>query len=138
MNRKGSTRSAPLVLTPDDRALLDRWARSRTLAARVVLRSRIVLAVADGLPLSAAAQTLTTTVRTVRLWVGRYRRLGPCSLLTDAAGRGRKPALSAEQRSMLLTGDGDRTQVSTRALARTLGVSASTISRWRRRLETPS
>ena len=43
-------RAPALPLTPEHRATLERWLRAGTTAQRVVLRSRIVLLAADGLP----------------------------------------------------------------------------------------
>ena len=50
-------RAPALPLTPEHRATLERWLRAGTTAQRVVLRSRIVLLAADGLPSKYIAQT---------------------------------------------------------------------------------
>jgi transposase len=129
-------RSLTLTLSAHDHDLIRKWSRSRTLAARVVVRSRIVLMLAHGAGIDAITKELGVAPGTIRLWNRRFRELGPEGLLSDARGRGRKPALSETARETLRqeTGiGGDAPTV--RERARQLGVSASTVSRWRRRME---
>jgi transposase len=129
---RSATGSDPeFLISKDDRLLLLKWSRSRTLAARVVLRSRIVLMLAEGGRVKAIAQELRISAATVRLWRQRFRERGPAGLQQDAQGRGRKPALDASVREALRTAAGN--SLSVRARARELGVSAATVSRWRRR-----
>lgn len=116
-----------------DRKLLLTWSRSRTLPARVVLRSRIVLMLAGGDGGKAVADALGIAPATVRLWHRRFLEHGPPGLLRDAPGRGRKPALDQAARQALRRGTGVGDALTTRERARELGVSASTVSRWRRR-----
>ena len=118
-----------------DRETLRRWSRSRTLAARVVLRSRIILALGEGDGVTAVADALGIAPATVRLWRRRFEEHGPAGLQHDAPGRGRKPALDFATRQGLrkaLDVVGSPTQ---REHTRELGVSAATVSRWRRRSE---
>jgi transposase len=109
---------------------LQQLARARTLAARIVVRSRIVLLLADGVVPNDVARRLSISPATVRLWYARFLQLGADGLLREAPGRGRRPALDYNARQMLLTDEGRPV----RALAAILGVSAATISRWRKRL----
>jgi len=122
-----------LHLSAQDRALLTTWARSHTLALRVVLRSRIILLLATSGSVRHVATALGVARGTVRLWRQRVAAHGPEALLRDAPGRGRKPALAPATRQTLRAGYGPDTGVSGRARALELGVSESTISRWRRR-----
>jgi transposase len=126
-------RKGDLEISPHDRSLLVKWSRSRTLAARVVLRSRIVLMLTQGQGVGAVAGALGVAHGTARLWGQRFRESGAQALLHDAPGRGRKPALDSASRLALRNepevGDAPTLQ----QLARKLGVSASTVSRWRRR-----
>jgi hypothetical protein len=78
-----------------DRVTLDRWARTRTAPQRVVLRSRIVLLLADGLSAREAARQLRISRHTVDLWRGRFLAGGCDALLRDRPGRGRKRATAA-------------------------------------------
>lgn len=123
------------VVRPDDRDLLHAWARSRTLATRLVLRSRIILLLADGQGVRAVARSLRISETTVRLWRDRFHRHGPEALLNDAPGRGRKPVLPESARDALRVhrGDVDSETMTVRQRARELGVSPATVSRWSRR-----
>jgi transposase len=118
----------PAAFNEPDRAALERLSRSRTLPARVVLRSQIVLMLLAGKPVNRVALALNVTPNTVRLWRSRFSTLGFPSLLHDASGRGRKPKIDVDIRATLR---GDARSV--RQIACALHVSASTVSRWRRR-----
>ena len=90
-------------LSQSDRELLARWSRRRTLAARVVLRSRILLMLGAGRGVAAVAAALRVAPATVRLWRRRFLEHGPQGLLKEAPGRGRKPALNLAAREALVT-----------------------------------
>jgi transposase len=130
-----SGRNGDLHVSPDDRAVLGKWSRSRTLAVRVVVRSRILLMLADGHTVAGIADALDVAPATVRLWARRFRESGPQGLLRDAPGRGRKPLLDSMTRLALRAGVESARGLTLQEHARQLGVSASTISRWRRRNE---
>ncbi|MGH9237190.1 MAG: helix-turn-helix domain-containing protein [Vicinamibacterales bacterium] len=98
-----------------------------------MLRSRIVLMLADGYGVKAVAERLGIAPATVRLWRRRFGESGPEGLLRDAAGRGRKPLLDSETRRSLREQLGAGADPPLRERARALGVSVSTVSRWRRR-----
>lgn len=133
MTALGPSRKGGLEISPHDRSLLVKWSKSRTLAARVVLRSRIVLMLAHGQGVGAVADAVGVAHGTVRLWERRFRESGPQALLRDAPGRGRKPVLDSESRQALRHEPGVGGALTLQQLARKLGVSASTVSRWRRR-----
>ena len=82
-------------MTTEQRATLERWIRAGTTAQRVVLRSRIVVLAADGLPSKHIAQRLDTSPDTVRLGRRRFASGGPATLTRDAPGRGRKRQITA-------------------------------------------
>ena len=67
-------------MTTEQRATLERWIRAGTTAQRVVLRSRIVVLAADGLPSKHIAQRLDTSPDTVRLWRRRFASGGPATI----------------------------------------------------------
>lgn len=119
-------------MSSQDREALLKWSRSPTLPARVVLRSRIVLLLAEGGGVKSIASALRIAPATVRLWRRRFHDHGPSALLQDAPGRGRKPILDAATRGMLRMVSPSEPVPSVREHARQLGVSASTVSRWRR------
>jgi DDE superfamily endonuclease/Homeodomain-like domain-containing protein len=59
-------------LTEEERATLQRWARVRSVEARLVLRAKIVLAVAEGKENKDIAVELGTLRKTVGLWRQRF------------------------------------------------------------------
>jgi transposase-like protein len=126
-------RSPALVLSAHDHDLLLKWSKSRTLPARVVTRSRIVVMLARNATLKTIARELRIAPGTIRLWRRRFRERGPQGLLDEARGRGRKPTLSHAERQALRTETARADALTVRERARQLGVSASTVSRWRRR-----
>jgi DNA-directed RNA polymerase specialized sigma24 family protein len=83
-------RSSESLLDVRDRATLVRWIRARTTPQRVVLRSCVVMLLADGLSAREVARRLGVSRHTVDLWRRRYIQEGCDSLLHDRPGRGRK------------------------------------------------
>src|SRR4051795_5251114 len=69
MPRSGRPK-AELTLTDDERAALQRWARRRKSAQALALRSRIVLACAEGLDNKQVATRERVTQQTVGKWRG--------------------------------------------------------------------
>ena len=65
-----------IVLKEDVRRNLEELSRGRSIAARVVMRSRIVLLAADGLQNKQIAASLKVAPRAVALWRGRFLELG--------------------------------------------------------------
>jgi transposase len=123
----------PLTLSDDERAKLAAWARRPTVAQRLALRSRIVLAAADGRGNAAIAADLGVTTPTVRKWRDRFagRRLGG---LADEPRPGPPRTISDEQveaavTRTLETKPTDASHWSSRSLARDLGLSQSAVVR---------
>ena len=125
-----------IVLSDDERAQLESWARRRTSAAGLALRSRIVLAAAEGGSNVALAERLGVARSTVRIWRNRFaeRRLDG---LVDEPRPGRPRTVSDTDVERLITetletAPTDATHWSTRSMAAHLGMSQSTVSRvWR-------
>jgi DNA-directed RNA polymerase specialized sigma24 family protein len=84
-----------LVVSPEDRDTLGLWIRMPTAAQRLVLRSRIVLMLSEGLSAREVSRRLGVSRHTVDLWRVRYVREGSDTLMRDRPGRGRKPASCA-------------------------------------------
>ncbi len=125
-----------IALSDDERAQLESWARRRTSAAGLALRSRIVLAAADGGTNVALAERLGVSRSTVQLWRNRFaeRRLDG---LVDEPRPGRPRTVSDADVERLITETlestpSGATHWSTRSMAAHLGMSQSTVSRvWR-------
>ena len=61
----------PLILTAQERETLQRWARRRTIRA-VALRSRMVMACADGQANNVVAEQFGVTPKTIDKWRARF------------------------------------------------------------------
>jgi transposase len=83
-------RAIPIVLSDDERATLTNWARSRTAAARLVTRAKIVLAAAAGAENQDIAADLKLTRGTVATWRQRFAAERLAGIERDRPGRGRK------------------------------------------------
>ena len=126
-----------LIVNPEDREDIQRWLNAHGTPQQVTLRSRIVLAAADGRPDSVIARELDVNRKTVVLWRARFAEDGMESLWQVAPGRGRKPSYGPEKikaivEATLQTKPKGMTQWSCRMMAERQGVSKSTISNiWR-------
>jgi transposase len=125
-----------IVLTDVERAELQGWARRRNSAAGLALRSRIVLAAADGESNSDMAARMGISRSTVKRWRNRFVE-DRCEGLLDEPRPGRPPVVGDEQIEALITATlettpPDATHWSTRSMAAHLGLSQSMVSRvWR-------
>lgn len=131
-------RVAPrVVLLAEDREHLERLARGRKTAARVVERARIVLLAAEDKQNQEIAKILRVTRRTVGVWRGRFIARGINGILKDAPRAGRRRSISDELVREIVRKTTQETPVaathwSTRSLAKVMGLSPSTIGRiWR-------
>ena len=128
---------APVVeLSDDERAQLVAWARRAKSANALAMRSRIVLAAADGLSTTAIAERLGIALSSARKWRSRFVTDRLDGLL-DEPRPGRPRTVSDEQVEAVITRTlettpKDATHWSTRSLAAELGLSQSAVSRiWR-------
>src|SRR5688500_14308054 len=94
------------VVSHEDRKTLDRWIRMPTAPQRLVVRSRIVLLLADGCPAREVARRLGVSRPTVALWRRRYSQEGREALRRDRPGRGRKRSRGAAKESFVAS-EGD-------------------------------
>jgi len=127
----------PLVLTDEERQVLEGWARRRKTAQALALRARVVLACADGTAVSAVAADLGISRATAGKWRSRF--LGSrLEGLSDEPRPGRPRTVTDEHVEKVITTtleqeppNGD-THWSTRSMARSAGMSQSAVSRiWR-------
>jgi DNA-binding GntR family transcriptional regulator/DNA-binding CsgD family transcriptional regulator len=124
---------SPLTLSSAERAALTHLAAGPRTSPAMRLRSRIVLACAEGQSNKDVADLLAITPGTVGKWRRRFLRMGMAGL-DDGMRSGRPRMVDRIQLSAMPTGSmADSGHVpSTRELAATYGVSQSTVSRRRR------
>jgi transposase len=132
-----SPKLEPLVLSEDERQVLEGWARRRKTAQSLALRSRIVLACADGAPVSEVAGELGVSRTTAAKWRSRFLA-ARLEGLTDEPRPGRPRTVTDQHVERVLTATleqkppGGDTHWSTRSMARSAGMSQSAVSRiWR-------
>lgn len=127
----------PLELGLADREQIGRWLDAHGTPQQVALRSKIILAAAEGQSDSFIAQELEMNRKTVVLWRARFEEKGVSSLWEVASGRGRKATYGAEKIKEIVDATLQRkpkgmTAWSCRLMAESQGVSKSTVSNiWR-------
>jgi transposase len=125
-----------LVLTDVEREQLESWSRRRTSAQALALRSRIVLAAADGATNTAVAAELSVSAQMVGKWRARFiaERLDG---LVDEPRPGRPRTILDSQVDAVITRTlestpKDATHWSTRSMAAEMGLSQTAVGRiWR-------
>lgn len=119
-----------IELTSIERERLESTARSRTLAARMVQRAKIILLTAEGRSQRDVAEELGCNVKAVREWQSRWMAVGFRGIETERLGRGRKAwvltNVSQELgRRTVEDAPEDATHWSTRRMAKAMGVGAT-------------
>ena len=132
-----SPKLEPLVLSDEERQVLEGWARRRKTAQALALRSRIVLACAGGAAVSAVAAELGISRTTAGKWRSRFLA-ARLEGLSDEPRPGRPRTVTDEHVEKVITATleqappGGDTHWSTRSMARSAGMSQSAVSRiWR-------
>lgn len=133
-----SRRAASIVLSPEEQATLDGWARSRRVSVRQAQRAQIIRLAALGVESQEIARTLAISRPTVQLWRQRFLALRLAGLEKDAPRPGRIPQLSESRvraivEATLHAKPKNATHWSTRTMAEAHGVSEATVRRiWKR------
>ncbi len=127
---------AEVVLSEDEREVLERWARRPSSAQALVLRCRIVLAAAEGQRSIDIAARLGCSKSTVGKWRGRFASRGLDGLHDEPRpGKPRSIGDEAVERVIVKTLEEqppNATHWSTRSMASATGMSQSAVSRiWR-------
>ena len=132
-----SPKLEPVVLTGEERQVLDGWARRRKTAQALALRSRIILGCAGGGSVSDVAAELGISRTTAGKWRSRFlaSRLAG---LSDEPRPGRPRTITDEHVEKVIAAtleqqppDGD-THWSTRSMAKSAGLNQTAVSRiWR-------
>jgi len=128
---------AALLVTDEQRRVLERWCRRRTTAAGLAQRARIVLAAGEGLSNAEVASRVGCHEATVGKWRARFVEQG-LEGLSDDHRPGAPRTIGDERVEQVVTktleelpSDGS-THWSTRSMASTVGLSPPTIGRiWR-------
>src|SRR5215469_3627175 len=128
---------APFALADDERAVLERWARRPKSAQALALRSRIVLACAEGTANKEVAARLGVTPQMVGKWRARFVA-GGLEGLADEPRPGQPRKITDEQveeviaRTLEQEPPNHDTHWSTRSMAKAAGLNQTAVSRiWR-------
>jgi len=128
----------PLTMSGDQRAVLEKMARSRSLPHRKVVQARALLLAADGVATNEVARRCETTDTSVRAWRRRFERDGVDGVGRIAPGRGRRSWLPEGTVAEVVrvtreeTPDDTSTHWSTRSLGERFGIGKDTVARiWR-------
>ena len=123
-----------IILDPEQQQTLEHYSRARSLPARVVQRSRIVLLAAAGKQDKEIAGELRITPKKVARWRDRFLRKGLRGICKDAPRPGRRPAIDASMiesiiRKTTLEKPANATHWSTRTMAAAAGISEASVRR---------
>lgn len=123
-----------VVVSPEQRRIMDAWVRAPSSPQGLVSRCQIVLRAADGLSNNAIAQQLGVSRPTVILWRERFRAGGTAALTEVAKGRGRRPGISLAAVKRIVeatqhTTPPGATHWSCRTMAKAQGVSPASVQR---------
>lgn len=128
------TQAEALALNLDQKKRLDFLKKSGQTPQKLCFRAQIILMASEGISNNQIAKTLKTSRPTVILWRNRFTAKGVTGLYKDAVRPGRKPRVTTEKEKMIIETTLHKkpagcTHWSTRSLAKSEGVSASTIYR---------
>jgi len=115
-----------------DRAELEAWLRSQSIAHALAVRARIVLGSAQGESIRELAERLAVSQVTVCRWRNRYRKLGLAGLKTRARSGRRRRISPGQERSVVaatMRPPQAATHWSAARLGKEVGLSAATVHR---------
>src|SRR6478672_1535769 len=123
-----------LPMTPAQREVLEKVARSSTAAHREVVRAQVLLDAAEGTANAEIARRHPVSVITVRAWRAAFQTDGLTGWGKVKEGRGRKPSISEDTIAEIVelttkTTPAGATHWSVRTMAARVGVSPATVQR---------
>jgi transposase len=124
----------PVVLSHEERSVLETWEHARSLPLRLVQRARIICMAAQGAQNQDIAISLDLSRPTVQLWRQRFLALRLAGLEKDAPRPGRLPKIpqrkiDAVVRATLHTTPPNATHWSVRSMAKAQGISRMAVQR---------
>src|SRR5215207_6404377 len=132
----GMAQRVEVLISDEEREVLERWARRPTSAQALALRCRIVLAAADGEQSKRIAARLGCGTQTVGRWRGRFAARGIDGLHDEPRpGQPRKVSDEDVERVIVKTLEQqppNATHWSTRSMSAATGLNQTAVSRiWR-------
>ena len=126
--------TAPLVITVEQRGVLERLSGSRSAAHRDVQRASVLLMAAGGLATTRIAAQAGLSPATVEAWRERFELEGLKAFAGVRPGRGRKPSIPPEKVAAIVHATlhdkpAGETHWSCRSMAKAHGVSPATVQR---------
>jgi transposase len=126
--------TAPLTISDEHRAVLEKLSKSQTAAHRDVQRARVLLLAGDGVANTHIAAAVGVSPATVKAWRERFCDEGLTAFGDVRPGRGRKPSISQQKvaeivRATLHDKPPAQTHSSCRSMAKAQGVSPATVQR---------
>lgn len=123
-----------IILHPEELSTLDKWARGRSIPARLVERAQIIQMAAEGVPNNEIARRLQVSRPTVQLWRDRFLALRLDGLAKDAPRPGRIPEIPKRKidaviEATLHTTPLNATHWSVRSMAKAQGISRMAVQR---------
>src|SRR5580765_574162 len=124
----------PLVISDEQREVLEKLSVSRTAAHRDVQRASVLLMAGRGMASTRIAAVAGLSATTVAAWRGRFEQEGLKAFSGVRPGRGRKPSIPPEKvaeivHATLHEKPAGETHWSCRSMAEAQGVSAATVQR---------
>jgi transposase len=133
-----SRKTSKIILSSEEKSVLETWSRGRSLPSRLVQRAQIILKSAAGMFNQTIARELQISRPTVQLWRERFLALRLAGLEKDAPRPGRIPKISQRKinaviEATLHTKPPNATHWSTRTMAKAQKLSEATVRRiWKR------
>lgn len=126
--------SERIILTPQEEAVINRWAHGKSFPVRLVQRAQIIHLASQGIFNHDIAKCLGTSRPTVQLWRERFLSFRLSGLEKDAPRPGRIPKISQKKVAAIInatlhTTPRDATHWSERSMAKEQGVSKDTVRR---------